>query len=67
MLLGIFLTSAILAGLVIHANVVNCDPKSEGLIKNENEVATHFVMRNLVDIYGLSGVFLASLLSGALR
>ena len=61
------LGSAIVAGLVVYANYWSCDPKAEGIIDKTDEIAPLFVMQHLVKFYGVPGVFVASLLSGALR
>ena len=58
---------AIVAGLVVYANYWSCDPKTEGIIDKTDEIAPLFVMQHLVKFYGVPGVFVAALLSGALR
>ena len=67
LLLILTVGSAILAGLVVYANYWSCDPKARGIIEKKDELPTLFVMEHLASFYGLPGVFMASLLSGALR
>lgn len=66
-LLWVVVGSAVVAGLVIYANYWSCDPKAMGIITKKDELPTLFVMQHLVKFYGIPGVFIASLLSGALR
>jgi hypothetical protein len=59
--------SAIIVGLVIYANYWACDPKLTRTIEKKDELVTLFVLDHLVDYQGIPGIFIASLLSGALR
>ena len=58
---------AILAGLVVFANYWSCDPQLTGIITEKDELVTLFVLDHLVDFVGIPGIFIASLLCGALR
>ena len=69
--------SAILVGLVVFANYWSCDPLTSlqtnsnnnqaSRISREDELVTLFVLDHLVDFLGIPGIFIASLLCGALR
>ena len=59
--------SAIFAGLVVFANYWSCDPKLTSIITKKDELVTLFVLDHLVDFVGIPGIFIASLLCGALR
>ena len=67
--------SAILVGLVVFANYWSCDPltsiqtnsNNQARISREDELVTLFVLDHLVDFLGIPGIFIASLLCGALR
>ena len=56
-----------IAGLVVFANYWSCDPKLTGIITKRDELVTLFVLDHLVDFVGIPGIFIASLLCGALR
>ncbi len=58
---------AIVAGLVVYATYWSCDPKAEGIIGKKDEMTPLFVMQHLTQFYGVPGLFVACLLSGALR
>ena len=59
--------SAIFAGLVVFANYWSCDPKLTSIITKKDELVTLFVLDHLVHFVGIPGIFIASLLCGALR
>ena len=69
--------SSILVGLVVFANYWSCDPLTSlqtnsnnnqaSRISREDELVTLFVLDHLVDFLGIPGIFIASLLCGALR
>ena len=58
---------SILSGLVVYATYWFCDPKLGGSIQEKDEIITHFVTEHLSANQGLTGLFIAGLLSGALR
>ena len=57
----------ILSGLAVYAVYWDCDPKLRGLIHKKDELVTYFVEEHLSAYQGLSGLFIAGLLGGALR
>ena len=57
----------ILSGLAVYAVYWDCDPKLTGLIQKKDELVTFFVEEHLSVYQGLSGLFIAGLLGGALR
>ena len=58
---------AVLSGLVVYGTYWFCDPQKNGNIKSKDEIVTHFVQEHLSAHPGLTGLFIAGLLSGALR
>ena len=58
--------TAIAVGLVVYANYWSCDPM-DIKIEKKDELVTLFVLEHLVDFPGVPGIFIASLLCGALR
>lgn len=67
LLIWLVVGSAIFVGLVVFANYWSCDPKMTGIITKKDELVTQFVLDHLVDFVGIPGIFIASLLCGALR
>ncbi|CAG0915141.1 unnamed protein product, partial [Notodromas monacha] len=57
---------SILAGISIFAFYAHCDPLKAGVIKRPDEIVPYYVLNELSAIYGLPGLFLACLFSGAL-
>nr|CAD7449294.1 unnamed protein product [Timema bartmani] len=55
------------AGMVIFANYVNCDPLSLGYINKIDEIVPFFVEDQFTYLPGFLGLFMASLFNGALR
>ena len=58
---------AAFSGLVVFANYADCDPLKAGIITKQDQIIPYYVMDKLGHIYGLPGLFLACLFSGALR
>jgi sodium-coupled monocarboxylate transporter 8/12 len=56
-----------LTGLSIFANYAYCDPLKAGIISRPDEIVPYYVLERLSGIYGLPGLFLSCLFSGALR
>nr|CAD7459163.1 unnamed protein product [Timema tahoe] len=54
------------AGMVIFANYVNCDPLSLGYINKIDEIVPFFVEDQFTYLPGFLGLFMASLFNGAL-
>ena len=63
----IVVIGTILSGLAVYAVYWDCDPKLTGLIHKKDELLTYFVKDHLTVHQGLSGLFIAGLLGGALR
>ncbi|CAG0923888.1 unnamed protein product [Notodromas monacha] len=63
----ILVLMACIAGLVLFANYVHCDPLKSGIIKSKDQIIPFFVVDQLGDLSGLPGIFMACLFSGALR
>ena len=59
--------TAIAVGLVVYANYWSCDPMKREIIAKKDELVTLFVLEHLVEYVGVPGIFIASLLCGALR
>ncbi|KAH7950967.1 hypothetical protein HPB52_003565 [Rhipicephalus sanguineus] len=55
-----------LAGLVIYAHYVDCDPLKEGKISNPDQLVPYFVMETMNGVPGLPGLFVACVFSSAL-
>ncbi|KAL7643246.1 UNVERIFIED_CONTAM: hypothetical protein RMT77_006537 [Armadillidium vulgare] len=53
-------------GLVAYVSYAGCDPLTLGVIKNKEEILTYFITDKLSFVTGLSGIFLATLISGSL-
>lgn len=56
-----------IAGMVIFADYINCDPLKLGYISKIDEIVPFYVEDKFTHIPGLLGVFMASLFNGALR
>ena len=63
----VVVVGTILSGLAVYAVYWDCDPKLKGLIQKKDELITYFVKDHLSVHQGLSGLFIAGLLGGALR
>ncbi|CAG0924109.1 unnamed protein product [Notodromas monacha] len=63
----ILVLMACIAGLVLFANYVHCDPLKAGIIKSKDQIIPFFVVDQLGDLSGLPGLFMSCLFSGALR
>ncbi|XP_075742219.1 sodium-coupled monocarboxylate transporter 1-like [Rhipicephalus microplus] len=55
-----------LAGLVIYAHYVDCDPLKAGKISNPDQLVPYFVMKTMNAVPGLPGLFVACVFSSAL-
>ncbi|XP_076438364.1 sodium-coupled monocarboxylate transporter 1-like isoform X2 [Babylonia areolata] len=62
----IIITLCSLTGLLLYARYAHCDPLSHGSITNPNQLLPYFVVDMLGHLQGMSGLFVASLFSGAL-
>ena len=56
-----------MAGLVVYSAYWACDPKLNKSIQTKDAIVTFFVEEHLSAYQGLAGLFIAGLLSGALR
>lgn len=55
-----------LIGLVMYANLENCDPFTAGAVKKIDQVVPYFVMKVGRQLPGLPGIFVAGIFSAAL-
>ncbi|KAK7105594.1 sodium-coupled monocarboxylate transporter 1-like isoform X1 [Littorina saxatilis] len=62
----IIITLCSLTGLVLYARYADCDPLTNKEIENPNQLLPYFVVDVLGHLKGMSGLFVASLFSGAL-
>uniref|UniRef100_A0A0A1WZ32 Sodium/iodide cotransporter n=2 Tax=Zeugodacus cucurbitae TaxID=28588 RepID=A0A0A1WZ32_ZEUCU len=62
----VFFSLPWLAGMVIYATYINCDPYAEGYIHKRDEILPFFVEDQLAVIPGFVGIFMAMLFNGAL-
>ncbi|KAK7497133.1 hypothetical protein BaRGS_00011663 [Batillaria attramentaria] len=62
----IIITLCSLMGLVLYARYAECDPLADKQINNPNQLLPYFVVDVLGHLEGMSGLFVASLFSGAL-
>ncbi|XP_025100792.1 sodium-coupled monocarboxylate transporter 1-like isoform X2 [Pomacea canaliculata] len=62
----IIITLCSLTGLVLYAQYADCDPLRDGKVQNPNQLLPYFVVGVLGHLQGMSGLFVASLFSGAL-
>jgi len=62
----IYLSLCFYAGLVIFANLAQCDPLSNRQVNHPNQILPFFVSHHLRNIRGMTGLFLAAVLAAAL-
>ncbi|KAF4533194.1 hypothetical protein B566_EDAN001736 [Ephemera danica] len=55
-----------IAGVVIFATYADCDPLLAGYVNSKDAVVPYFVLHRFAKLPGMLGLFIASLLSGAL-
>nr|XP_027213872.1 sodium-coupled monocarboxylate transporter 1-like [Penaeus vannamei] len=55
------------SGLCAFATYHGCDPLTRGLISTKDQIMPYFVMDKMGFLYGMPGLFVATLFSGALR
>jgi solute carrier family 5 (sodium-coupled monocarboxylate transporter), member 8/12 len=60
------LTLCSVTGLVIYAYFKDCDPISNKMVSNPNQILPYYVDLRLSMYWGVSGIFLGSIFSGAL-
>lgn len=65
--IAVLFTLSWMAGMVIFADYINCDPLTLGYISKMDEIVPFYVEDKFTHIPGLLGVFMASLFNGALR
>ncbi|XP_076063320.1 sodium-coupled monocarboxylate transporter 1-like [Oratosquilla oratoria] len=58
--------SVFLCGLCAYATYYDCDPMAQGLLSSKDQILPYFVMDKMGHIYGVPGLFVAALFSGAL-
>ncbi|KAB7496454.1 Sodium-coupled monocarboxylate transporter 2 [Armadillidium nasatum] len=54
-------------GLVAYSTYAGCDPMTLGLIKKKDQILPYFVIDKLSFVPGLPGLFIATIIGGALR
>ena len=59
--------ACLLAGVVIFATYVGCDPLLTGEIKKIDQIVPYFVQKELSFIPGMLGLFTACVFSASLR
>lgn len=62
-LLFLIISLCCFIGLILYANFFKCDPLTDKLT-NPNQLVTYYVINNLKNIPGMSGLFLGSLFCG---
>jgi solute carrier family 5 (sodium-coupled monocarboxylate transporter), member 8/12 len=60
------LLSCVFIGLILFAFFKDCDPITANLIQNKNQLLSYYVDLRLGMFWGVSGIFMGSLFSGAL-
>ncbi len=63
-LLFLIISLCCFIGLILYANFFKCDPLTDKSITNPNQLVTFYVIKNLKDLPGFSGLFLGSLFCG---
>ena len=58
---------AVSVGLIIYANYHNCDPVMDKKITKNDQIVAYYVQQVAKKIPGISGLFMAALLSSAIR
>lgn len=68
-LVGLFILmiSCAFGGMVVYARYWDCDPVRSGVVSKGDQLFPLFVMDTLGQWYGLPGLFVAGIFSGALR
>jgi sodium-coupled monocarboxylate transporter 8/12 len=61
------LTSSVFLGLTIYARYADCDPLSNYKITKRDEIVSYYIMDIAGNIPGLSGLFMAGIVSAAIR
>ena len=68
MVIFVFAVSSFyLLGLAIYAVYADCDPLATGEIEKADQLVPFYVTDRLSGLYGLPGLFVASLYAGGLR
>ncbi|CAF0745475.1 unnamed protein product [Adineta ricciae] len=65
-MLGILLFLCCIVGLLVHAKYHDCDPLGAKLVSKSDQIYPLFVMETFKRFPGLTGLFMASILSGSL-
>lgn len=58
---------SVFAGLLMYAKYADCDPFTTGQVSKSDQLLPYYVMDVAVKIPGLSGLFIAGVVSAALR
>lgn len=65
--ISILKTMSVFAGLLMYAKYVNCDPFTSGQVSKSDQLLPYYVMDVAIKVPGLSGLFIAGVVSAALR
>lgn len=60
-------TFSVLMGLIIYAKYADCDPFKTGEVKRTDQLLPYYVMDVAAYVPGLPGLFIAGVVSAALR
>lgn len=65
--IGLLNTFSILTGLIMYAKYSTCDPFTTGEVKRNDQLLPYYVMDVAGNVPGLPGLFIAGVVSAALR
>lgn len=60
-------TMSVFAGLLMYAKYADCDPFTTGQVSKNDQLLPYYVMNVAAKVPGLSGLFIAGVVSAALR
>jgi sodium-coupled monocarboxylate transporter 8/12 len=63
----LIVSSSVFLGLTIYARYADCDPLLNHKITKNDELVSYYVMDIAGNIPGLSGLFMAAMVSAAIR
>lgn len=55
------------SGVIAYSAFAGCDPSAQGILKKKDEIMPYFVTNRLNFVTGLPGIFVATIIGGALR
>lgn len=65
--ISVLKTMSAFAGLLMYAKYADCDPFTTGQVSKNDQLLPYYVMDVAARIPGLSGLFIAGVVSAALR